>query len=107
MNPMDLMIIIMIKIKGTNIYPSQVEEILKSIPGFSSEYRIVLENEELRDRMIIQAEAMEGTDSETLAEELLRACKSGIGIRVVPQVMKLGELPRSEKKTKRVIDNRD
>lgn len=97
----------MIKIKGTNIYPSQVEEILKSIPGFSSEYRIVLENEELRDRMIIQAEAMEGTDSETLAEELLRACKSGIGIRVVPQVMKLGELPRSEKKTKRVIDNRD
>ena len=96
----------MIKIKGTNIYPSQVEEILKTIDGFSSEYRIILENEELRDRMIIQAEASEGADAEQLAEELVRACKSGIGIRVVPQVMKIGDLPRSEKKTKRVIDNR-
>lgn len=97
----------MIKVKGTNIYPAQVETILKNIDGFSSEYRIILENEELRDRMIIQAEANKGTDHEELANALIRECKSGIGIRVVPQVMEIGELPRSEKKTKRVIDNRE
>ena len=96
----------MIKVKGTNIYPAQVEEILKKIDGFCSEYRIILENEDLRDRMIVQAEAAEGTDAEQLAAELERACKSGIGIRIIPQVMKVGELPRSEKKTRRVIDNR-
>ena len=96
----------MIKVKGTNIYPAQVEEILKRIDGFSSEYRIVLENEDLRDRMIVQAEMKDGCNPEALAESLVRECKSGIGIRVVPQVMKLGELPRSEKKTQRVIDNR-
>ena len=96
----------MIKVKGTNIYPAQVEEILKRIDGFSSEYRIVLENEDLRDRMIVQAEMKDGCSPEALAESLVRECKSGIGIRVVPQVMKLGELPRSEKKTQRVIDNR-
>ncbi|MCE5202036.1 MAG: phenylacetate--CoA ligase [Synergistaceae bacterium] len=97
----------MIKVKGTNIYPAQVEDILRSIEGFSSEYRIILENEDLRDRMIIQAEANDGTNRDELAKELERACKSGLGIRVIPEVKALGELPRSEKKTKRVIDNRD
>ena len=38
----------MIKVKGTNIYPAQVEEILRNIEGFSSEYRIILDNEDLR-----------------------------------------------------------
>jgi len=96
----------MIKVKGTNIYPAQVEEILRNIEGFSSEYRIILDNEDLRDRMIVQAEAFEGSDREDLERELERACKSGLGIKVIPEVMKMGELPRSEKKTKRVIDNR-
>ena len=96
----------MIKVKGTNIYPAQVEEILRNIEGFSSEYRIILDNEDLRDRMIVQAEAFEGSDREELERELERACKSGLGIKVIPEVMKIGELPRSEKKTKRVIDNR-
>ncbi len=96
----------MIKVKGTNIYPAQVEEILKNIEGFSSEYRIILDNEDLRDRMTVQAEAFEGTDKEKLGAELERACKSGLGIKVVPDVQEIGALPRSEKKTKRVIDNR-
>jgi len=97
----------MIKVKGTNIYPAQVEEILRGIEGFSSEYRIILENEDLRDRMVIQAEAENGADCELLSKELERACKSGLGIRIVPEIMGLGELPRSEKKTMRVIDKRD
>lgn len=96
----------MIKVKGTNIYPAQIEEILRSINGFSSEYRIILENEDLRDRMIVQAEAETGTDRKALGEELCRACKSGLGIRIISEVGELGFLPRSEKKTQRVIDNR-
>ena len=97
----------MIKVKGTNIYPAQVEEILTKIDGFSSEYRIILENEDLRDKMIIKAEAEKGADKEKLAEELIRECKTGIGITVVPEIVGLGDLPRSEKKTQRVIDNRE
>lgn len=97
----------MIKVKGTNIYPAQIEDILRHIDGFSSEYRIVLENEDLRDRMIVQAEAVDGRDNDMLAKELERACKSGLGIKIIPEVLAIGELPRSEKKTKRVIDNRN
>jgi phenylacetate-CoA ligase len=97
----------MIKVKGTNIYPAQVEEILRNIEGFSSEYRIILDNEGFRDRMTVQAEAFEGTDLEELEKELEKSCKSGLGIKVIPKAMKIGELPRSEKKTKRVIDSRE
>lgn len=96
----------MIKVKGTNIYPAQIEEILRNIDGFSSEYRILLENEDLRDKMTIEAEAEAGTDKETLAAELAKACKSGLGIRIIPAVTDIGALPRSEKKTQRVVDKR-
>ncbi len=44
---------------------------------------------------------------EKLAAALANECKTGIGIKVVPQIMAIGDLPRSEKKTKRVIDNRE
>ena len=96
----------MIKVKGTNIYPAQVEEILKGIEGFSSEYRIILENIGRRDRMTVQAEAKEGYDFGALAEELVRVSKTGLGILIHPEVLKMGELPRSEKKTQRVIEKR-
>lgn len=97
----------MIKVKGTNIYPAQIEEILKKIDGFGSEYRIILENEDLRDRMVVQAEADMESDFEELAYELERAAKSGLGIRIIPEIVSIGSLPRSEKKTQRVIDNRE
>lgn len=96
----------MFKVKGTNIYPAQVEVILKKIEGFSSEYRIILRNENLRDKMVVQAEMQQGEDPVRLGEELVRLCKSGIGIKVDPEVVPLGTLPRSEKKTKRVIEER-
>ncbi|MDO4987706.1 MAG: phenylacetate--CoA ligase [Synergistes sp.] len=98
----------MIKIKGTNIFPAQVEAILKKIDGFGSEYRIILETEALRDRMIVEAEVQLGFsgDTEALADQLIRECKSGIGIKVIPNVVPYGSLPRSEKKTQRVTDKR-
>jgi phenylacetate-CoA ligase len=96
----------MFKVKGTNIYPAQVEGVLKKIDGFSSEYRIVLKNVELRDKMIVQAEMKPGEDPEELGKEMVKLCKTHIGIIVEPEVVPLGTLPRSEKKTKRVFDER-
>jgi len=96
----------MFKVKGTNIYPAQVEQVLKDIDGFSSEYRIVLRNVELRDKMIVQAEMQPGADPKELADKLVKLCKTHIGIIVEPEVVPLETLPRSEKKTKRVIDER-
>lgn len=96
----------MFKIKGTNIFPAQVENVLKQIPGLGSEYRIILKNIELRDKMIVQAEMKEEQNSRQLEEQVVRLCKAVLGIIVEPQIVSMGTLPRSEKKTQRVFDER-
>ena len=96
----------MFKVKGTNIFPAQVENVLKQIPGLGSEYRIILKNIELRDKMIVQAEMKEEQNSRQLEEQVVRLCKAVLGIIVEPQIVSMGTLPRSEKKTQRVFDER-
>lgn len=97
----------MIKVKGVNIFPSQIEELLGSIAGVSSEYRLTIEHLQGRDHCILSAEAESGADAERLRTEVQSLFKTKIGITVQTEITPLGTLPRSEKKTKRVIDNRD
>lgn len=97
----------MIKVKGVNIFPSQIEELLSSIAGVSSEYRLTIEHLQGRDHCILSAEAESGADAERLRTEIQSLFKTKIGITVQTEITPLGTLPRSEKKTKRVIDNRD
>ena len=52
----------MIKVKGVNIFPSQIEELLSSIAGVSSEYRLTIEHLQGRDHCILSAEAESGAD---------------------------------------------
>lgn len=97
----------MIKVKGVNIFPSQIEELLSSIAGVSSEYRLTIEHLQGRDHCILSAEAESGADAERLRTEVQSLFKTKIGITIQTEITPLGTLPRSEKKTKRVIDNRD
>jgi phenylacetate-CoA ligase len=97
----------MIKIKGVNIYPGQIEDLLKETPGASSEYQINLTRLDARDQMLLRVEGEMGVDPEKLAELIGMNFKKGIGIIVGVEVVSLGALPRSEKKSKRVLDERD
>jgi len=96
----------MFKVKGTNIFPVQIENVMKHIEGLSSEYRIILKNVELRDKMIVQIEMKDGYNAYALGAEFVKRCKASIGIIVEPEIVSMGTLPRSEKKTKRVVDER-
>ena len=97
----------MIKIKGVNIYPGQIEDVLKETKGASSEYQVHLTRVEARDRMLLRVEAEAGLDPRQLAEKIGENFKKRIGILIDVQVTSLGELPRSEKKSKRVLDERE
>lgn len=97
----------MIKIKGVNIYPGQIEELLRETPGVSSEYQIRLTRSEARDRMVLIVEVEPNASGEAVAERLGHGFKQKIGIAIEVQTVALGSLPRSEKKSKRVIDERD
>ncbi len=97
----------MMKIKGVNVFPSQIEEVLKDYDEISSEYQIRISHLDGRDTMRIYVEAKSGhSDFDALAQNIAEKVKSRIGFTPIVKVVELGLLPRSEKKTKRVIDER-
>jgi len=97
----------MIKVKGVNIYPSQIEEVLNCVNGISSEYQVIIERMDGKDRMTLKVETMQDADKQRIMEEVLQVFKSKIGIRIFCDCVNIGGLPRSEKKTRRIFDYRD
>jgi phenylacetate-CoA ligase len=97
----------MIKIKGVNIYPGQIEDLLKETPGASSEYQIRLTRKEGRDQMLLIVEGETGIDLTALPGVVAGKFKHKIGVTIEVQAVPVGTLPRSEKKSKRVFDERD
>ncbi len=97
----------MMKIKGVNVFPSQIEEVIKDFDEVSSEYQIRISHLDGRDTMRLYVEAKSGSsDFDSLAAKIAEKVKSRIGFTPIVKVVELGLLPRSEKKTKRVIDER-
>ncbi|SMC34575.1 phenylacetate-CoA ligase [Oscillospiraceae bacterium] len=96
----------MMKIKGVNVFPKQIEEVLKSFSELSSEYQIRISHLDGRDTMRIYVETTGEYDFDALSKRIAESVKSKIGFTPIVKVVELGLLPRSEKKTKRVIDER-
>ena len=96
----------MIKIKGVNVFPSQIDEILSSFSEVSSEYQIRISHMEGKDTMRLYVEAAGNNDFLSLEKRIAERIKSKIGFTPIVNVVELGLLPRSERKTKRVIDER-
>jgi phenylacetate-CoA ligase len=96
----------MVKVKGSIIYPSVVDELLKSIPGASSEYQVMIDHLEGKDIITLFVEKEPGVDTKELAEEIKAQFKAKVGIIAVIKPVEIGDLPRSEKKSTRIYDNR-
>ena len=96
----------MLKIKGVNVFPKQIEEILQTFPELSSEYQIRISHLDGKDTMRIYVETNGSVDFQEMAGRVAHRVKSRIGFTPIVKVVELGLLPRSEKKTKRVIDER-
>lgn len=96
----------MVKVKGVNIYPGQIEDVLRDIAGVSSEYQVMIDHLYGKDIMTLFFETETGTDKDAVALEVQREFKAKVGLTIVPRPVALGELPRSEKKSTRVFDNR-
>ena len=99
----------MFKVHGVNMFPGQVEEILQQVDGVLSEYTINIAHDEdhNRDIMIVTVEAEGRVDFEQAGAKIRELFKSRIGVTPKITVVPFGTLPRSEKKTKRVIDHRE
>ena len=59
----------MIKVKGVNIYPGQIENVLCSVNGLSSEYQIIIEHFDGKDSLTLKVETNEGMDKTVLSKK--------------------------------------
>ncbi|MDO5702206.1 MAG: phenylacetate--CoA ligase [Lachnospiraceae bacterium] len=96
----------MVKFKGVNFFPKQIEEIIALFPDLSSEYQIRISHLEGRDTLRLYVEAPGTVNFLDMADILAAEIRSRIGFTPLVKVVELGLLPRSEKKTKRVYDER-
>ncbi len=97
----------MIKIKGVNVFPAQIEEVLAKFEEASSEYQIRISHLDGRDTMRLYVEAVSGhVDFAELSKKIAAKTKAAIGFTPIVKVVEAGLLPRSEKKSKRVFDER-
>jgi phenylacetate-CoA ligase len=85
--------------------------VLSGIEGIGSEYQIILDRQEDgRDYMTLNVERGEGTDQEKdteLSTIIGEEIKKQILVSAKVELVGYGDLPRSERKSKRVFDNRD
>ena len=98
----------MFKVRGVNMFPKQVEELLQDVDGVLSEYNITIahDDDHNKDIMILTVEVDGRVDFEKTALHIRELFKSRIGMTPKVTAVPVGTLQRSEKKTKRVIDYR-
>ncbi|WP_373575531.1 hypothetical protein [Collinsella aerofaciens] len=97
----------MIKVKGCNMFPAQIEEILKFVDGASSGYQVIIEAVNGRDVLELLFESeLTSAERDACEREVAAVFKAKIGGTPKATAVPLGELPRSEKKTKRIFDSR-
>jgi len=98
----------MLVVRGENVFPSQIEEILLEVSGLTGNYQLVVDREARHlDRMQVRVESREGADQVGLRQRAEERIRETIGLTVPVTVLAPGALPRSEGKAKRVIDLRE
>ncbi|ABP67697.1 Phenylacetate--CoA ligase [Caldicellulosiruptor saccharolyticus DSM 8903] len=96
----------MVKVKGVNIFPAQIDTFLKDIKGVGSEYQVVIERIGFRDKLTLKVEVEDEFCTSSMKDLISNEFKNKIGVSAEIILCRIGELPRSEKKTKRIFDLR-
>ena len=101
----------MVVVRGENVYPSAVENVVRATPGLTGEFRIVVSRERTMDELAVLAEytseAAESGETDRIARQLQSDLGATLGIRAEVQLKAPGELERTQFKARRVVDERD
>jgi phenylacetate-CoA ligase len=97
----------MMIIRGVNVFPTQIEELLLSVPGLSPHFECVLTRPGRLDELTVRVEAREaGADAGALAGTLGSLIKQRIGVTAAVEVLGPESIQRSQGKAVRVLDRR-
>ncbi len=104
----------MLIIRGVNVFPSQIEEIILSLPSLSAQYQLTVSRDGHMDALALAVEAradicriLDDHDRTALARELQHRIKINVGVSTAVSILAHGQIPSSATgKAKRVIDLR-
>jgi phenylacetate-CoA ligase len=100
----------MIVLRGVNVFPTQIEELLLRVPGLAPHFQLVLTSHGNHDEMTVHAEARPGLPAEqrsAAARALADLVRDNVGVRIQVSVGDPDTIERSAGKTRRVVDQRD
>jgi phenylacetate-CoA ligase len=103
----------MLVIRGENVFPSAVDEVMNRLPHYGGEHRVVVTRDRAMDELIVRMEydaELRGLGDASIEGVRARAASElrtvlGVGARV--EMVPPGSLERTEFKARRVIDSRD
>ncbi len=97
-------------VRGVNIYPGQIDDILSREDKVGSEYQVILTRRDGQDYMTIRVERAESvgfSEDEAITARLEDTVRGHLFVRCSVELVDYGTLPRTERKSKRVLDERD
>ncbi|SAL72457.1 phenylacetate-CoA ligase [Caballeronia choica] len=105
----------MMIVRGVNVFPSQIEELILAMPKLSPQYQLTLLRDGHLDSLAVRVEAraelcesLGDGDRAALARELQHRIKTMVGVSTSVSILRTGEIPVSATgKAKRVIDLRN
>ncbi|MEV7085741.1 phenylacetate--CoA ligase PaaK [Streptomyces sp. NPDC093085] len=96
-------------LRGVNLFPTQIEEIVLRTPGVAPHFQLRLAREGRLDTLTVRAEARPAAtpeERERAARAIAVAVKEGVGVSAAVEVVDPGTLERSVGKIRRVVDLR-
>jgi phenylacetate-CoA ligase len=96
----------MMIIRGVNVFPTQVEELILKQPELSPHYVLELSKDGPMDHMTVLVEIQPGSQDQGSAARLAHNIKSYVGVTADVKIVSTGTIERSIGKAKRVIDKR-
>ena len=102
----------MLIIRGVNVFPSQIENVLMDIEGVSPHYQLVVDREGSLDMLTVMVEVSEGLFSDEVKQlqavqkKITKNIKEFLGVSATVKLVESKAIARSEGKAVRVVDNR-
>ncbi|WP_433203661.1 phenylacetate--CoA ligase PaaK [Dactylosporangium sp. CS-047395] len=99
----------MMIVRGVNVFPTQIEELLLREPALAPHFQCVLSRVDRLDVLTVRTERRPGTPEGSAAEAAIALAsnvKGSIGVTIQVEVMAPGEVERSAGKMRRVVDER-
>lgn len=99
----------MIILRGVNLFPTQIEELILTVPALAPQFQCVLERPGRMDTLTVRVEARPDaaiSDHAAASSALQKLVKNKIGVTVEVSVLEPGGLERSIGKARRLIDQR-